>query len=551
MEYSRLTELYDKLEVISSRLEMTDLISDFISQVREEELTTILLFIRGQVFPAWSTIELGIADKLMFKALSTVSGVNEDKIGDILREKGDVGLVAEEILVSKQQTTLFNETLTVEKISENLRKLASLTGKGSQDKKLAYITELLTNATPRESRYVVRLILGQLRLGVGDGIVRDAIAKAFDVKPELVERAYNLRSDLGEVAKIARDDGNNGLENVSLTPGQPVRVMLAQKTDSIESAIKDMGVCAFEVKYDGARLQIHKYDDTVELYTRRLENVTRQFPEMVEASRKNINAGSCIIEGEVVAIKVDEGRKPLPFQYLSRRIKRKYNIPEIVKEIPVELNLFDLLYLDGEDKLAEKFSERRRMLAEIISETNAYILSESLVTDDIKRAEEFYKKSLDMGHEGVMVKNLDAPYKPGSRVGYMYKIKPVMESLDLVITGATWGEGRRASWLGSYLLSVYDNESGQFMEIGRMATGLSDQQLEEMTGVLKPTIVRQSGKEVVLNPSIVVEVAYEEIQKSPTYTSGYALRFPRLVRIREDKGVEEADTLSRVEGLLN
>jgi DNA ligase-1 len=550
MEYSKLTEIYDRLEGISGRLEMTDIIAEFISKTPEDVLPTTILFLRGQVFPAWSTLELGVADKLMVKALSKVSGVTEEKIGDILRDKGDMGLVAEEVLVTKHQTTLFSEKLTLEKVAENMRKIASLTGKGSQDKKLGYITELLTNSSPKECKYIVRLILGQLRLGVGDGIVRDAIAQAYNVTPELVEKAYNMRSDLGEAAKTAKAEGNAGLEKVSIQPGQPVKVMLAQKAESIASVIEDLGECEFEVKYDGARLQIHKYDGKIELYTRRLENVTQQFPEIVKASRENIKAESCIIEGEVVAINSLEDRRPRPFQYLSRRIKRKYRINEMVREIPVELNLFDLIHLNGESRIETEFIERRKMLAGIIKESELYQLAENLITGDEKKAEEFYKKALDMGHEGVMVKNLKAPYKPGSRVGYMYKIKPVMESLDLVITGATWGEGRRANWLGSYLLSVYDNESGQLLEIGRMATGLTDQQLADMTEVLKPTIVRQSGKEVDLRPTVVVEVAYEEIQKSPTYASGYALRFPRLVRVREDKGVEEADTLSRVESLV-
>ncbi len=550
MDFSRLSDVFNRLEEISGRIEMTDIIAEFLSDICDEELSRVVLFLRGQVFPTWSALELGVADKLMVKSLTTVTGVVEDEIYDLLRKKGDIGLVAEMILVTKEQTTLFSEKLTLERVYENLHRLANLSGKGSQDKKLGYITELLTNATPIEGKYLVRIILGQLRLGVGDGIVRDAISKAYDVNSDLVERAYNMRSDLGATAVISKKSGDIGLKEISLETGKPVRVMLAQKAGSIAELINDLGECGFEIKYDGARLQIHKMEDKIELYTRRLENVSKQFPEIVEATRENVNANNCIIEGEVVAITSIDDHTPRPFQYLSRRIKRKYNIHEMVKSTPVEINLFDLTFINDESWLDKPFKERRRKLAEIVNESSLYRLAEKLVTDDLKKAEAFYKKALELGHEGVMVKNLDAPYKPGSRVGYMYKIKPVMESLDLVITAATWGEGRRASWLGSYVLSCYDNETGQLLEIGRMATGFTDQQLSEMTEILEPTIIKQKEKEVELHPSVVVEVAYEEIQKSPTYDSGYALRFPRLVRIREDKGLEDADTLNRVERLL-
>ncbi|MBD3388538.1 MAG: ATP-dependent DNA ligase [Candidatus Altiarchaeales archaeon] len=549
MDYSLLTGVYARLEGISGRLEMTDVVAEFIKEVPDESLSTVLLFLRGTPFPSWSSLELGIADKLMVKALSSVSGLAESKLNDLVREKGDIGLVAEEALVSKPQTTLYSETLTVEKVQENLGRLAKLTGKGSQDKKIAYITELLSNASPQDSRYIVRLILGQLRIGVGDGIIRDAIAKAYELDPSVVDRAFNMRPDWGEVALTAKNRGESGLKDYGIIVGQPVKVMLAQKAESLESALEDMGEVELEVKYDGARLQIHKDKDRVSLFTRRLEDVTRQFPEVVKDSLNHVKAASAVIEGEVVAVDVGT-RRPLPFQNLSRRIKRKYDIREMVDKIPVEVNLFDIIYHNGGDKSGLEFRERRQLLSESVDETDRFRLAENLVTTDLKPAENFYKKALDMGHEGVMVKNLKAPYQPGSRVGYMYKLKPVMESLDLVVTGGTWGEGRRASWIGSYLLSVYDPESGGFLEIGRMATGLTDEQLKGLTELFKPLITSQEGRSVVIKPKVVFEVAYEEIQKSPTYSSGYALRFPRLVRVREDKGVEEADTLNRVEMML-
>jgi DNA ligase-1 len=549
MDFDRLTAVYARLDGISSRLEMTDVVAGFIREVPDELLSTVLLFLRGTPFPAWSSLELGIADKLMVKALSSVSGMRDERIDDLMRKVGDLGLVAESILVNKPQTTLFSSTLTVEKVKENIDRMPTLIGKGSQDRKFAYLTELLSNASGQDSKYIVRLVLGQLRLGVGDGTIRDAIAKAYSVDPTLLEAAYNINPDWGMVARRAKDKGENGLKDYTLVMGRPIKVMLAQKAFSLEEALGQAADMQMEVKYDGARVQIHKDGDKIELFTRRLENVTRQFPEIVAESMNNIGAKTALIEGEIVAISTPD-RRPLPFQNLSRRIKRKYDIHEMVDKIPAEVNLFDILYLDGAPQFQRPFRERRELLEGTIKTSERFRLAEKLVTSNLKEAEVFYKKALLMGHEGVMVKNLDAPYQAGSRVGYMYKVKPIMESLDLVVTGATWGEGRRASWLGSYLLSVYDVETGDFLEIGRMATGLTDEQLAELTELFKPLIISQEGSEARLTPQYVFEVAYEEIQKSPTYSSGYALRFPRLVRVRQDKGVDEADNLARVEALV-
>lgn len=546
MEFSKLAGLFSRLDPISGRLEMTSIVSEFLVTVEEAEIETVTLFLRGRVFPAYDPREIGVAEKLMIKALSDVSGKAQDDINTLLRETGDIGLVAEKVLVSKSQTTLFTETLTLEKVRENLVKLSQLEGKGSMEKKLAYIKELLSRGSPVENKFIVRLTLGELRLGVGDGIIRDAISHAWEVPKELVENAFNLRCNIGEVALIVKREGVLGLESISMNPGRPVRVMLAQKAESLSKVLEKFGIIQAETKYDGARVQVHKSGDEIQLFTRRLENVTKQFPEIVKMCRENISCESCIIEGEIVAVQDIKTHKPLAFQHLSRRIKRKYDIAEIMKKIPVEVNFFDLIYLDGEMKTQAEFSERRRLLEDAVTETGEFRLSKMIVTEDEDEIMRFYQESLDLGHEGVMLKVLDAPYKPGSRVGYMYKLKPVMETLDLVLTGATWGEGRRANWLGSYLLSAYDNETGDFLEIGRMATGFSDEQLAEMTDKARQLIISTKGTSVTLRPQIVVEVAYEEIQKSPTYSSGYALRFPRLVRVREDKSVDDADTLNRV-----
>lgn len=551
MYYSELVKIYEKLEKLSGRIEMTDIVAEFLKTVKEGDFSIVIPFLMGRVFPEWSEEKIGIGNKLVIKAISNVSGVSESSVEDKIRETGDTGVAAQNLLSKKAQMTLFREKLTINKVYENLTKLSKLVGVGSQDKKISYISELLTFADPLEAKYIVRIILEEMRLGVGEGIIRDAIAQAFEVDAKLVERAYYLTTDLGEVAKISKLQGNAGLEKINIKPGRPIEVMLAQKLNSIEEALEEfVEEAAFEIKYDGARIQIHKDNDKITLFTRRLENVTKQFPEIVKVAREKIKAKTAVIEGELVAIKSFKDRHPRPFQDLSRRIKRKYDIDDMVKEIPVEINLFDIIFLEGESLLSLQFSERRKLLEKIVEEEENFLLAKELITNDPKKANEFYEDALKLGHEGVMVKNLNALYQPGSRVGYMYKVKPIMETLDLVIVGATWGEGRRAHWLASFLLAIYDKDTGEFPTIGRMGTGFTDEQFKEMTELLKEDILEEIGKDVKLKPRVVVEVAYEEIQRSPTYESGYALRFPRLVRIRNDKGIEDADTIERVEEIL-
>ncbi|MEA1925372.1 MAG: ATP-dependent DNA ligase [Candidatus Altiarchaeota archaeon] len=545
-----MAELFQQLEKTNGRLEKTSMISEFISETPVDLMPTVLLFLRGRIFPLWSEKEVGIGDKVMIKVLSNITGASEIRVENRIREKGDIGFAAEELLVNKTQTTLFTEELTVEKVYSNLTKLAELSGKKSRERKIGYISELLSMAEPLESRYIVRLVLEELRLGVGEGTVRDAIASVFNVDASLLERARSLRCDLGEVAKIARGKGDEGLRMVSMKPGRPIEAMLAQKAESIEWALGKFKPAAFEIKYDGARLQIHKMEDNIELFTRRLERVTKQFPEIVSAARDNIKASTAIVEGELVAIQSRVDRNPRPFQDLSKRIKRKYGINDLVKQIPVEINLFDILLYNERDLLDEQFDDRRGLLEEVVNKTDNFRVSEYIVTSNLKEADEFYQKAIKMGHEGVMVKNPKAPYQPGSRVGFMYKIKQVMETLDLVVVGATWGEGRRAHWMGSFLLALGEGEVGDFLTVGRMGTGLTDEQFKEVTSLLKPLIVVESGKEIKIKPKIVLEVAYDEIQKSQTYESGYALRFPRLVRIRYDKGLGDVNTLSRLEDLI-
>jgi ATP-dependent DNA ligase len=902
MDYETLVEVYERLESTSSKLKKTEILADFFKKTPAELLPKIVLLVQGIVFPKFTQLELGIATQMMIRAIARSCGFSTEQIEQNFKKTGDLGLTAEELVKKKKQATLIKKKLTVEHVFDSLQKLPYITGEGSQEKKLNLISELITSANPKEARYIVRTILGEMRTGAAEGIIRDAIANAFlltgkeskEEKAEIlsaVDYAYNLVSDFGEVAKTAKEKGVDGLRKVKVKLGKPIQVMLGLAAEKIEDVIKEFGKVAAEYKYDGMRCitghtpiyvkdkgllsvkdvkvgdevlthsgtfkkvlakmkrkkrkgervfkfstflgnefkitegheilvhsggklvwlpvekvtknmevvfpipkigskpvpkklvlstldgykkefalnenffrflgfwigdgytnnynktfrigllfnrateqklvktyknivqnefgitgisnynfrgatdlhwtdrplllwlshnfrharrgwkgktlpewffgldkkrfvaflkgwieadgsvdelgnisvitkertlamhaqllalkhkiilgvkklrigegtyykiisprtqrycrivgdkvfvkilkleeirypdpqltfynlqvegeqsycttmaalhncQIHKNGNEIWIFTRRLEDVTKQFPDIVELCKKGLKAEECIVEGEAIGIN-PKTNEPVPFQNLSQRIQRKYDIEKMVKEIPVQVNLFDVVYVNGELLIGKKFEERRKILEKIVKPLpEKFQLAKQIVSDDPKEIEKFYKEALKEKQEGIFLKVLTSPYVFGRHVGGWYKIKPVMETLDLVVIGATWGEGARAKWITSYVLGARDPSTGKFLECGMMSTGLTEEEYKTMTKILKPLIISEKGKNIVVKPKIVLEVAYQEIQKSPTYASGFALRFPRFVRIRNDKGPEEADTIQRVKDLF-
>lgn len=562
MKYSELVELYEYLEGTPSRLDKTKKIAEFLKSARDEDLKEIILLIQGRVFPAYSEKEIGVADKMMTKVIASSTGNSENHVTREFRNTGDLGLSVKKLIESKRQRTLADRELRVKEVFEALKKLASVEGKGSQETKASLIKGLISHAKPDEAKYIVRTVLGQLRIGVAKGILRDSIASAFfegsegDERKKVVkaiEWAWFLRADYAEVAEIAKNQGMEGLSRVSIKLGKPYHVLLAEKAKNLEEALDKFENPSVEFKYDGARVCIHKKGDSLWFFTRRLENVTKQFPDLVELAKRGINADKCVIEGEMLATDPETG-KPMPFQMLSQRIKRKYDIEKMAKKIPVQVNLFDMVYLEDSEMFSIKLAQRRKDLEKIIRPVKGkFQLAEMLVTKDVKKAGKFYQRALDSGQEGVIVKNLEAEYQPGRRVGYWLKVKPIMETLDLVITGAEWGTGKRASWLGSFVLSCRDGDG--FKECGMMGTGIKEKgegiTFKDLTKKIKPLIEEEEGKKVKIKPEIIVEVAYEEIQKSPNYASGYALRFPRLLQLRPDKSTDEVDDVRRINKLYN
>jgi DNA ligase 1 len=551
MDYSKLSDVYESLEKTPSKLGKRDILSELFRSSGKSDLERMVLLSQGRVFPASSSEELGVADSLVKKAISRATGHSESKVEAEYKKVGDLGIAAENLAGERRQSTLMKKRLTVEFVVKNLRELPMVSGGGSQERKLGIISELISSADAKEARYIVRTVLGTLRIGVAEGVVRDAISKAFDVSKDKVEHAWNMMPDFGAVAVIARDGGNDGLDKVGLRLGTSIQVLLAEKAPDIKSALDAFKEADIEVKYDGARVQIHKDGTKIKAFTRRLEDVTHQFPDLVELAKAAIKPRSAIIDADMLAIDKKTGR-PLTFQSLSQRIKRKYDIEKMVGEIPIQVNAFDILLVDGKPLLDKSLRERRKHLAEAIKVIpDKFQLAKSMQTNDLKIAEAFYKKALEDGQEGVMVKNLESNYQPGRRVGFWLKVKPEMEPLDLVVTGAEWGTGKRAKWLSSFILSCKDESSGRFVPCGMMGTGLSDEQFEDMTKTLKGLIVEDIGRSVSIRPQVVLEIGYQEIQKSPKYESGYALRFPRMIRDRSaDKGPNEADTLDRVEELF-
>ncbi len=558
MRYSLLADIYEQLESTSGKLEKTDIISKLLKQTKPEFLEKVVLLLFGRVFFAWSQKELGVANQLMIKAISKSSGNSQKKIIEKFKELGDLGLVAKHFAGIKVQKILFKKELFVQKVFENIEKIAQQSGPRSQDRKLNLIAELLALADPKESKYIVRTVLEELRVGVAEGILRDAIAKAFNISPELVESAWSLNPDYGQIAEIAKSKGTTGLKKVKIELGRPMIMLLAEKAPDLKTAVESYKNCILEWKYDGMRCQCHKKGNHVWLYTRRLENVTEQFPDLVKLC-KNINARECIIEGETLAIDKKTGN-PVPFQRLSQRIHRKYEIEQMTKEIPIQVNLFDIVYLNGKLLFDLPLKTRRAVLEKNITQApGKFQLSHALITKDLKKAEQFYKQALQAGQEGLMVKNLDAKYVPGRKVaGGWLKVKPIMETLDLAIVGAIWGTGKRTGWLGSFILACRDPDTGEFLECGMLGTGVKekvtkpeDVTFEQMTELLKEYIEFEKDNTVKIKPKILIEVAYEEIQKSPTYDSGFALRFPRFIKIRWERSIWDVDTIERVKHLYN
>ncbi len=578
MLYQELVQVYAALAATTKRLEKTHLLATFLKNLKNQDENPVLLLLQGIVFPLWDERKLGIADKLVLRAVHLATGKPTEHIEQLWKQYGDLGDTAATCIASKTQVTLFSLPLTIEKVFTNLQQIATFIGEGTVDKKIALVSELLANATPEQSKYLIRTTLGDLRIGLGEGTLRDAIIwacfhttigitydasqndlvltpeqrKTYNTFVDLVQGAYDRTTDLTLVFQTART-GEEALKKITIKPGNPLNVMLYQKAKNISEAFTIVGTPAsIEYKYDGFRIQIHKTNNTLKLFTRRLEDVTRQFPDIIK-SLQTTPPVDFIIEAEVVGYDTTQ-QKYLPFQNISIRIQRKHNIEETAQQYPVHTILFDILYLDGRDCTSLPYKDRIDLLTTFLKPTPTLYLATRLISSQEQEVFTFYQQSLAQGNEGVMMKNLSSPYQPGSRVGFGVKVKAVMDAFDAVIIGAEWGEGKRSAWLASFVIACIHNN--EFLTIGRVGTGLKEKAEEgttfaQLTELLKPHIQEQKGKDVSIRPAIVIEVNYEEIQQSPSYTSRYALRFPRFIRLRLDKKPTDANTLTDLQRLYS
>ena len=576
MYFSELAEMFEKMEKTTSRLELTNHLVYILKRTDSEIIDKIVYLIQGKLGPDYQSKQLGVAEKVAVKSLALASGYSINDVQARYNRIGDIGDVAYEILKSKLQTTLFYEKLTIEGLYNTLLKISELTGSGSIELKLKYINSLLNNSTNLESKFIIKLILGNLRLGIADFTVLDAIAIAFtgDKKNrKILERAYNVSSDLGKIARILFNGSIDEVQSIPISMFVPVRPMLAERSPDAEEALKKMGgkMCYAEYKIDGERIQIHKQNERIELYTRNLENVTNNFSDIVNEFEK-IDTKDFIAEGEIVSIDSMTGRF-LPFQSLMHR-RRKYNIEDAIKDYPVRLNFFDILYYDNQDKTNLPFSTRRKTLEGIFSFENEKIklISQKMV-GKVEEIDNFMTKAIEDGCEGLMIKNPDSTYRAGAREWAWIKLKreysnKLLDTIDLVIVGAIYGKGRRVGKYGALLLASYEPNEDIFYTICKVGTGFTDELLDEISNKLKHHIIvnknpRVNSGEIKMDvwfePKIVIEIFSPEITLSPIYTThidkikkgyGLALRFPKFTgKIREDKNAEDSTTIKEIENI--
>ena len=567
MKFSIISDAFQKMEATSKRLEKTDILVKLIQEIPDDVISKAIYLIQGKLRPNFEGVELGIAEKLVMRAMSKSSGIPLKKIEDDYNKGGDLGRTAENILHQKIQTTFASETITLEKVYETLFKISNLEGKGSQEMKMKYVSSMLNDATPQESKFILKILLGTLRLGIAENTVMDALAIAFTGKKEnreIIENAYNVSSDLGKVAEIISTEGLEQIKKFQIKLFSPIRPMLADRTKSGEETVnKFQEKFAAEYKLDGERAQIHKQKDKIEIFSRSLEIITSYYPDIVEKISKLIISDDAILEAEVVAMNSNSGDF-LPFQELMHR-RRKYEIDEAVSKYPITVNFFDVLFSDGKNCMEMKYEERRKLLEKIIKQDDFARLIPMSIIESEEQVLEVLENSINSGCEGLMLKHLDSTYRAGIRGSNWLKLKreyqnELGDSLDLVVVGAFFGKGRRTGKYGTLLLATYNDEDDIFPSICKVGTGFTDESLDQLYQILSPKVTLKKNPRIVsemeadvwFEPELVIEIVASEITQSPIHktalnmlkeNTGLALRFPKFTgKIRTEKNSEDAST---------
>jgi DNA ligase-1 len=572
MLYSTLAEFYERLESTTKRLEMTDILAELFDVAELDELEHLIYMTQGKIHPDWTgEPEIGMAERMVVETISKASGLKRTDVEAVLAERGDIGLVAEEALKGKKQAMLGEKQLTVSDVYRVLDQIAKESGKGSSGKKMDRLVRAMVNVSPLGARYISRTVVGKLRLGVGDMTILDALALAHTGTAKnrgQLERAYNLTSDLGNVARVLAEEGLEALGEARIVLGKPIRMMLAQRLSTPEDTIEKLGVCSAEYKLDGERFQIHKDGDVIQIFSRRLENITAMYPDAVEMALAQVKAGSAILEGEAVAIDAETGEMK-PFQTLMQR-RRKYRIEEMAQKFPIAVFLFECLYADGVDLTLSPYTARRGKLQEIVDETERFKLVRAFTTSEVPALVDFFEEAISDGTEGLVVKSTaeDSIYRAGARSWLWVKLKAsyqskMVEPVDLVVVGAFHGRGRRAGSYGALLMASYDPDEDRYMTVCKVGSGFTDVDLASLPDMLdKERVEVKPGNvdslmeaEIWFNPKVVMEILGDEITLSPIHTSafgrlreksGLAVRFPRYQRLREDKAAEDATTVEEI-----
>ena len=561
LPFSQVATMYEQLEKITSGNKMREILSSFFRKVPKEDMDKVVYLSVGKIASDFEDINFGMAEKMAIKSIAQATKKQEHSLVALFKKRGDLGIVAAELVGKAEGELMVND------IFITLQKIAAVSGTGSQEQKIALLSELLRKASPIEAKYIIRIVLGTMRLGAGNMTILDALAIAYTgnkVNKKKLEQAYNICPDLGVIAKMLITNGLRGIERIGVRVGRPIKMMLASRVNTLQELQEKMsGKIAAEEKYDGERVQIHFLGKKIILYSRRLENITSQFPDIALLAQKQLTGKSYIVEGEIVA--VDENGKLLPFQMLMQR-RRKYEIQEYAKKIPVCLFLFDLLYLNGKSYLSESYAKRRAVLNKIVKEKeNCFMLARQVVSDKLADVTAFFKQALTRGCEGIIAKSV-APhsiYQAGTRGWLWIKwkkeyVKDLSDTFDLVVVGAFMGRGRRKGTYGALLCAAYNEKDDTFETFCKLGSGFRDEQLHALPQQFKKFITPQKPARLVVNkslipdvwlePKIVVEVLGAELTKSPIHTCvlekdhGIALRFPRFVRFRDDKSPEQATT---------
>ena len=567
MEFSIIAEIFERMESTTKRIELTNLLVELLKKTPKKIIPNAVYLLQGIIRPNFEGVELGVAEKLAIRAISKSSGLSIKKIEEDYKKCGDLGLTASNILKLKTQTTFTAEKITLERIYETLFRIAKLGGKGSQDLKMKYISSLLNDATPLEAKFVLKILLGTLRLGIAENTIMDALAIAFTGKKEnreQIENAYNVSSDLGKVSLLIATDGIDEIKKFKISLFSPIRPMLADRVKSEKEAIKKMSeIFAAEYKLDGERVQIHKQANEVVLFSRRLENITQYYPDIVENVKKSLSVNEGVFEAEIVPVNENTGEF-LPFQELMHR-RRKYKLEKAISQYPITVNFFDVLCFDKKDCLNLEYSERRKILEKLVNEDDFSKLVPMLLVKNENEIEDFLENSINSGCEGLMLKTLDAPYRAGARGSNWLKLKreyrnELGDSLDLIVIGAYFGRGRRTGLYGTLLLGTYNPDKDNFPSVCKVGTGFTDESLDQLYQILSNKITLKKNSRVVsemeadvwFEPELVLEIVASEITLSPIHKtglnlirkgSGFALRFPKFTgKIRYEKAVEDAST---------